>query len=352
MSALQSGMKEKAKAVIHIGLPKCGSTTIQSWMDMNRDAMETRGAWVFDEDPRHLICASIHLALHELGADEETAWSKFRGLRKWGEGREHEIYKDLTAMLEKKQDTMGVFVYSWEALSNKAEEIHIVALDTYLSKFFENRTYVAYIRDTIDLFVSAYSQVLRFYDSRQNSINFQDWMKKCVSNPRPNFEENYFERLIVWKKVLGQSVHVNLLEPDALKNGDLIDDFSYLVGLGPFCKPSKRNESFAAKYIEYIRFMNLELADVLSNMTRRKMLQILTAQSEGKPKLLVSDEQAEAIRESFREKHEKIRSAFFADRPCLFSPKSYGVGIPPTPLTKRRIAAIESEIREIWHTIF
>ena len=350
MNALKSVTKKKSKAVIHIGLPKCGSTTIQTWMDMNRDAMETRGAWIFNEDPRHLICASIHLALNELGADEEMAWSKFHGLKKFTGG--HEIYKKLSARLEKKQDTLGVFVYSWEALSNKAEEIHIVALDAYLSKFFENRTYVAYVRDTIDLYVSAYSQVLRLHDSRQNSVNFHDWMKKCVSNPRPNFEENYFERLLVWKKVLGQRVRVNLLTPEALKNGDLIDDFSSLVGLGPYCKPPKMNESFAAKYIEYIRFMNLERADVLSNKSRRKMLQILTAQSTGKPKLLVSDEQAKAIRESTREKHEKIRSAFFADRHFLFSPKSYGAGIAPAPLTKRRIAAIESEIRENWHTTF
>ena len=344
-------VQKKAKAVIHIGLPKCGSTTIQSWMDMNREAIETKGGWIFDTDPKQLICACIHLAINELGVDEMTAWRNFPVLQKKRGDKIREIYDDLSGRIEKKLGNFYVFVYSWERLSYKAEEFHILALDTYLSKFFENRTYVLYLKDTVDLFVSSYSQALRSQYPEINCKSFQKWLKKLTSNPAQNFKENYFERLLVWNKVVGSRLHVNLLDPDTLKNGDLIDDFSSLIGLGPFCKPTRRNVSFAAEYIEYVRYLNLKFADDLLNKSRTQIVEILTNQSLAKPKLSVSDEQAETIRNTFHEKHEIIRNIFFPDRHFLFSPKYYGEGTTPLPLTERRKDEIELEIRKKSHTI-
>ena len=90
-----------------------------------------------------------------------------------------------------------------------------------------------------------------------------------------------------------------------MTNGDLIEDFSSLIGIGPFSKPARLNESFAAEYIEYIRQINSSFPDALPRHVRDRANKILQAASEGKSKLSVSDEQAQSIRESLREREDK-----------------------------------------------
>ena len=354
-------------AVIHIGLPKCGSTSIQSWLRLNGKALEGEGVRMIGGNPTQLLWASIHVALRELGVDEESAWRHLDWQRKSMSGAIHGIYEDLSGRFEQMKAVSGVFVLSQELLFMR-NEINIISIDKFLAKFFENRTYVVYIRDTIDLFVSTYSEVLRMRNRRLITLEFQKFLKKCVDNPRKRHEENYFDQLFVWERLVGRKLNVRLLESNWLTNGNLIEDFSSLIGVGPFCMPLRENESFAAEYVEYVRFLNRKMEDAYSARIRGKAietlkassagqsmdaralrfhaLEILRAASAGKPKLSVSDEQAKSIRKHFHEKEEKIRKRFFPDRPFLFSPKPCCEGLMPLPLTNRRMVEIETEIRE------
>lgn len=342
---MSGGNVTKMKAVIHIGLPKCGTQSIKFWLRLNRDALEAKGVRMINGDTKQLMYASVYLAFRDLGADEKTA---MHGLDVRGGPKKgiHEIYEDLSGWLEQMMAESGVFVHSRGNIFER-DEIQIIALDRYLSKFFEERIYVAYIKDTIDLFTSIYSQCLRsFRLGEYTTIEFQEWLKKCVHDPRPNRVENYLDHLLVWEKVVGQRLNVRLLESDWLVKGNLIEDFASLVGTSPFDMPPRQNESFAAEYIEYIRFLNQYLMDDLPMKTRGRILNLLTDLSAGKPKLSVSDEHAEWIRESFREREENIRKRFFPNRPYLFSPKSRGKGNMPIPLTNRCKAALKSKFHE------
>lgn len=333
------------KAFVHIGLPKNGSTSIQSWMSSNREAIEAGGVRNLGAGSYELICATVHVAMSELGLDEKTAWTHYRKIIKSEQrDKSRQIYADLTENLGRMKPGPGIFVCSNEHIFMQ-REFHIRALDMYLSRFFEDRTYVVYIRDTIDLFTSLYSQQIRNLNFRF-CMDFESWLDKCVNDPRPNCAENYFDRLFVWDEVVGKKLNVRLLETEWLTNGDLIDDFSSLIGIGPFSKPARLNESFAAEYIEYIRQLNGALPDAFPRQVRDRANKILQAASEGKSKLSVSDEQARSIRESLREREEKIRKRYFPDRPFLFSPKSRGEGVTPMPLSDQRKVEIESEIRQ------
>lgn len=306
-----------------------------------------------------LNLASIHMALHELGVDEKIAWWGLHNF--WSDSKRsriQEIFESLSDELRKIMNEPGVFVYSSEFLFMQ-KEIHIIALDMFLSRFFENRSYVVYIRDTVDLFMSAYSQMLKERNSRFNNIEFSKFMDECVNAAIRDCEENYFhemfvwnsivgqcDQLLVWDRVVGQRLNVRLLESDWMTGGNIINDFSSVVGINAFRIPPIMNESIAVDYIEYLRFLNTEFGETLSIEIRRKIVRILTAMSTGKPKLSISDERAKAIGGPFREKEEKIRKRFFQNKHILFSPKSRDRCVMPVPLTNRRKLDIESEIRE------
>ena len=340
------------KAIIHIGLPKCGSTSIQSWMNLNRVAMETRGVQMIGPEPVNLICAIIHVALRELGVDENSALHGLNKMKYWRQprlvkkveqllGNPNEMYETLCDKLRKFSANPGFFVCSWEFLFFfLSSETRIIALDRYLSKFFDNRTYIIYIRDTVDLFLSWYSQKIKSNNKRYGTMELDLFLSNFSKKP------HYFDKIFLWDRVIGEKLNVRLLEFDWLTGGNLIDDFSSLTGVGQLQQPPKKNQSLAAEYIEFARFMNRELSEMLPEEVRKRAIRILTKASSGKPKLSVSDSEADSIREIFGDKEEEIRKRFFPDRHFLFSPKFRGSGVKPAPLTETRREAIESELRQ------
>lgn len=330
------------KAIIHIGMPKTGSTSIQTWLKLNHDLLRREGVRTFQGKVSRLSYwhAIFKVLVHEMKVDEKTAWPWKMTDLKWVD----ENYRFLNAEHEKLSGRNGIFAYSREQLY-KCSEIHIVALDKFLSKFFDDITYIVYIRDMVDFMVSRYSETLRSNNHEHGKMNFQAFWKLCLNNTELALRQSRFhEHLLVWDKVLEGRINVRLLESDWLVNGDLIEDFAAILSVDAYCRPSRMNESFSAEYIEYVRFLNCDDEKALPIECRRRVLEILTAASAGKPKLAASDTQAIQFHEIYREQEERIRNKFFPDRPFLFSPKSRGDGIMPMPLTDRRKIEVEGEL--------
>ena len=340
------------KATIHIGMVKTGSTSIQEWLRSNRSALQTEGLRVYDSNdlmqgqlrPRALLHAIFYVAVHELGADERTAFYGRMPRRPEGWRRIYKNYEFLTDEINKLSGGSGHFIHSNEILF-MCNETQIIALDKYLSRFFNEINYAVYIRNTVDWFVSEYSQ--RLQDPNLNfTMEYSEYMKRCMTNLVPHGSSTSIKYLFDWDKVLGHRLSVRLLESDCLVRGDLIEDFASLIGVPTFEKPDRMNESFAAEYIEYVRFLNSEFRDNLPREIRAKALDILKDASTRKPKLAASDAEAKSIQDIHCEQEERIRQRFFPDRSSLFSSKFRGSGVAPVPLTDRRIVEFEREISE------
>lgn len=335
------------KAVIHIGMPKAGTTTIQTWLKSNREVLKEMGVFSLQgRIPRRALQhAAYRAAVLEMGCDEKAAWPwPLSDLR----GKEEKIDEDFRTVnieLEKLSRGSGIFTYSRERLY-KYREIHIIGLDRMLSRFFEKIDYIVYIRDTVDLIVSMYSEKLRNNNPNFGTMKFSTLLSKIVNTPYLYGTGITLEPLLEWDRVLGDRLNVRLLEPDWLIKGDLIEDFASLLGVGAFCKPNRLNESFAAEYIEYVRFLNRKFGQEIPMNIRQRVNGILTAASAGKPKLAPPADLAIRIHDIHRELEERISKKYFQDRASLFSQKFRRRGVMPTCLTDRSKTKIEAELRE------
>lgn len=366
--AWESEIRNAMKAIIHIGMPKTGARSIWTWMYSNHAALEAEGVHTLLSAPVPLLLmASIHVATVEHGIDEKTAWHGWDGkpgaralgfeidesatktavsLQKRIRAEKiKQYYQFLVAKLEKLSDKPGTFIWLDERLYDKKNLIS--PLDGLIGRFFEDRIYVVYLRDTVDFFASKYSQDLRDCDENFGTMEFSEFLENCAERSGIQNQDRPLENLFAWREVVGEKLNVRLLESEWLIQGDLIVDFSSLLGVGELRKPSIMNESFASEYIEYVRFLNRRFGRSIPDEIRREVLAILREASSGKPKLAASDEQAVSIRKAHGELEEKVRGSFFPDRKYLFSPTKFrGGGVMPLPLTKRRKAMIEAEIIE------
>lgn len=326
------------KAIIHIGMAKAGSTSIQTWLNVNRSMLKTLGVHSIE---RMSLCGgntcavrcAVYIWLREMGVEHTNAWI---GPRRPSENAYNEIeanYKILSSKLHQISERAGVFVYSNENLFC-CTDIQMIAMDNIISKYFHERTYVLYIRNIVDTLVSLYSEKLRGKWKKTNSLNFLKALEMFTNQHLAIGELTDFKRIYVWDRMLAKNLNVRLLENDWLVNANLIQDFASLVGVDELRKFGNVNISISANYIEYIRFMNQQ--DSLPEEYRMKALRILTDLSHGKPKLALSESQAKWIEEKYREIEDWIRVRFFNTRPYLFSPKIRGRGIMPIPLTDRR----------------
>lgn len=335
------------KAIIHIGMPKTGTTSIQTWIKSNRVALEARSIHSFPStvDRYALEHAIFVVATNEMGVDEHTAWQGSENQHSNMKKIIERNYQFLTSHLENLHGQSGIFICSLEVLY-KRSELHMIALDKFLSRFFNKITYTVYIRDTVDFFVSMYSEKLRNFCPKYGSEEFSRFLSRCERNMIPFGTESSFGHLFKWNAVFGERLDVRLMEQNWLKNGDLIDDFASILGTDAIRKPSRMKESFAAEYIEFIRYLNRKFGRSLPEKLRINIRKILTAESAGKIKLAASDGRASSIHFIHREQDERIRKKFFPDRKVLFSSKSRGHGVIPPPLTDRRQSIIEGELRE------
>lgn len=335
------------KAIIHIGMPKTGTTSIQTWIKSNREALEARSIHSIPStvDRYALEHAIFLVATHEMGVDADTAWqgsdNRLSNMKKIIDSN----YRILTSYLENLRGQSGIFIISLEVLY-KRSELHMIALDKFLSRFFNKISYTVYIRNTVDFFVSMYSEKLRNFCPKYGSEEFSRFLSRCERNLIPYGTESSFGHLFKWNEVFGDRLDVRLMEQNWLKNGDLIDDFASILGTDSIRKPCRMKESFAAEYIEFIRYLNWEFGCSLPEKFRINLRKILTTESVGKIKLETSDGRAGSIHFIHREQDERIRKKFFPDRNALFSSKSRGHGVIPPPLTDRRKSIIEGELRE------
>ena len=223
--------------VIHIGLAKSGSTSIQIFLTRNEGDLR-RLSIDFPRVGRMTRTQHVNIA-HELNGEKDKFAQNIGGVA------------DLRKYIQRCPE--DAVVLSSEALEWAPEE-GIRYLREQFSGLGRDFRIVVYIRALEKLMPSSYAQKIR------HGFNIHDFDKFFEARMRDR-RTNYFESIRRWAAVFGwETLRVRILDAQYLLNGDLIDDFLDAAGvdptqprLGGLPRPGRVNEASGWKVLEAIR---------------------------------------------------------------------------------------------------
>ncbi len=220
--------------IVHVGLRKAGSTSIQNFLDRNEAALRTLS--VEYPGPRRLS-RNNHLALaREIRGQTGADGGELRALAAhWRSAAADRMILSAEAFEECETDE----ALKLGALRRTPDEAVIVVL---------------VIKDLVDLMWSSYAQMVKV---GVKTHEFDDFFEKRMAERRID----YFATAKRWADAFGwDSLRVRVLDRQHLVNGDLIDDFLSIAGLDPdtravrgLRRPGVANVSPGWRGIEAIR---------------------------------------------------------------------------------------------------
>lgn len=337
------------KAIVHIGMPKAGSTTIQAWLATNREALSAKGV-AYDRaalkdlffNPAHVemsICA--HDKIGQLIPNNNLR--AFYGLHTLEDQKAFaRRYRDHFAKVLAK--TPGdVFVVSSEFFAVALTTAdHIKGLQAWLGEFFDDISYLVYFRRQEEFVPSSFGQRMK------------RGMKQTLEGTiRTICEKNYHATARLWADCVDEkNLSVRLLERDVLMDGDLISDFCDVLGVDPadFERPDPANTSVSAAAVSILSaFNSLSPAFVDHGRQRNPLGKKFTKavgtvdQKMDFDTVTLTKAQHDKVRELCASNNEKLRADFFPDRKELFPERPLREPIDPTVLAQQ-IATLSANL--------
>lgn len=162
------------------------------------------------------------------------------------------------------------------------------------------------------------------------------YSERIKRGERLRFDEHYRQRLenmdfhrraLMWADIAGrENLTVRLLDPTALLNGDLIDDFCAAAGIdrAPLQDPPRMNVSLSAEEMElYLKLGRIVPARFGSGAPNPVFFGLLRLMRLRLPRpgtrIRLSETQKAEIRALNAVSNERLRAEFFPERATLFS---------------------------------
>jgi len=308
------------KAIIHIGTPKSGTTTLQSVLALNRTALTAQGIRYEPFDPSNVAQMELGLAGINRSGGTLTTPNKLHAMQVGDRDSQTAYVNRFEAMLRD-----GVARWPEHTYLASSEQIHawlsgrarIKALDTFLRGIFDEVRYVVYYRPQEEFMVSTYSERIR----RGEMITFEDHFAERLDRM------DFFGKASLWSEIVGpENLTVRLLDRGVMKNGDLLDDFCAVTGVdrAPLQTPPRMNVSLSAEEMElYLKLGKRISARLKSGAPNPIFFGLLGLLKRRLPKpgnrIQMTEAQRAEIRAHNAAGNERLRLAHFPDRETLFS---------------------------------
>lgn len=295
-----------ARAILHIGTEKTGTTSIQSYLYSNKKTLAA-GGYIYPKaagDQNH-----IKLAVY--GAEDGRVDDLRRSLNisNLADLKSFRLHFAQKLQAEIQSSPNCTFIFSNEHCHSRlTESTEIARLHGLLAPLFDSMLVVVYLRRQDELAVSKYSTVLKEGGTKKDIID-----PLMASDPY----YDYSALLSRWAGVFGKdNLSVNLFEKGSLCGDSILEDFCKKTGVPLLDRSDNRkNESLTPQYQEFLRKMNEKLP---TNVARTGLGETLTRVGGGKGRL-PSRKDSQHFYELFQESNEKVRAAFFPERATLFS---------------------------------
>lgn len=302
---------QKRRAILHIGAPKTGTTSIQQYLALNREEMKDHGFAYPSTTGRR---AHLRLAL----AIEAASRGVVDPLE--------QLKRDLGAELENLPSTVTNVIFSSEHLPAKLRnEDGTRLLREFLGAWFDDYRVVLYLRRQDEVAVSGFTTVLRSGRIRDSVL------------PEPSARDDFLQILLRFGAAFGcESLVPRLFARDVFHDGDLLADFCQTIGLPVMVNrpPAELNASLKPAAQEFLRRLNdiRRSKDGVHGKGPLKVRSLLDKLYAGKG-LQPARRDAVAFFQWYQESNEKIRRTWFPQRAALFNEdfSRYPVECDPPP---------------------
>ena len=310
------------KAIIHIGTQKTGTTTIQSFLDLNRAALSSQGIRYEPFTPRNIAQMELGLAAIVRAGETLEVMGKRRAIGVKGRDSQRAFVDRLEARLR-----TGVAQWPEHSFVASSEQIHawcysparVAALHDFLTGIFDSVRYVVYYRRQEDFMLSTYSETIRRGEMQTLDEHIDTMIDKM----------NFNRRVRMWTDVVGAgNLTVRLFDPALMPNRDLLDDFCAQTGIdrGPLQTPPRKNESLSVEEIALYRHLNRRVPMMLPSGAVNPLFVLLVRllrrrlPSPG-TRVQLTEAQRSRIRAQNADANERLRKRNFPELTTLFGPR-------------------------------
>ena len=306
------------KAIIHIGTPKSGSSSIQAFLAMNRKELRHRG--VIYAPFNRAFGSQYEFAVTALEACDQTVPPELERRRlRFGARSDqtnyvaayHDYLDNLLA-----QSTGTRFIGSSEHLHAWLRQPRQIAmLDQFLSARFRSVEYLVYLRPQHELVTSTYSEAIR----RGATHDFATHLAR-------HSVVNHWALLKPWVQTVTRArLCVRLTCRDALEGGDLLNDFCKYAQIpaAGLPRPARVNAALCVSELALRRRLN-QILPVLGRDGRHHWLYQAALQSlrpvlaRNPHPLHLTEGECAQIKARNAQGNEKLRKKFFPTRAELF----------------------------------
>jgi len=309
------------KAIVHIGTEKTGTSSLQSYLYLNRQQLKNAG-FHFIQSAGKLnnwmlpAFCSTDAAFNDLFKEEGIRTPEEKQLFK------QRFVKKFKKEIQSLPANIHTCIISSEHFHSRIRsELQMDNVYNFLTSCFDEIKIVCYLREQIDTCTSYYSTHLK----SAGTDSLLEFFRRCKPS---NYYFNYYEMLTNWERCFGlESLDISLFARDRLLNGDLLDDFTAKIDVslvGTLDKSAViENESLRPFGQALARAINIafpvssERSEVSDMRVRCKKLVI--DRLPGKGQQLGLDAR-KLIYESFIESNECLRQKFFPKIEVVFPP--------------------------------
>lgn len=328
------------RAILHIGVEKTGTTTLQMFLQRNRARLLEKG-FVY---PR--FCGEYNhtgLAAFAMNDDREDPLRLEFAPRGAADVAEMRHRMAEAARLELAGGRNAIFCNEHcHSRLTRPEEVQ--RLKALLEPYFDRIDVCIYLRRQDRLVVSLYATYVRSGGDRASILPPTDSSDMFL---------NYEKSLGLWSSVFSDNnVHPIIFDHSELMGGSIIDDFVLRWGLGAqedFERTPNENEPISTSALEFLRRLNPRLAPVVGPVERvRGPLAVrLGRLAPGAPPKPARAE-AEAFLAMFAASNEAVRRHYFPKRASLFEEgfDDYPVIEAPRVLSDEHILDIAARLHE------
>lgn len=294
--------------ILHIGVAKTGTSSIQGWLAGNRPELAKRGfhypSSIGDRNHVRILTLAEGRVPRAVSRNNVTR---------------EQVEQGFAAELKALPDSIHTVIISSEGLGTIKEKVETQRLRDFLAPFFSRFRVVVYLRRQDEQRVSLLSTKFKTGTAVTRPIG-----RSIDSQAFWNRPFNYERVLNVWSETFGRAaVTPRIFQRSDLVGGDVRQDFASVVGLKDLPlssgKSEKSNPSIKPEAQEFLRLLNTALGDgaEVEKGRYRRLLRAIEAQFEGAG-ALPDRATAVALMAKCRASNDRVRAAWFPDRAELF----------------------------------